>query len=282
MLCACSSAQKYSKLQSELNEFVKDKDATIGIAVIIDGKDTVTVNGMKAFPMLSVYKLPIALALGDHLRLSGQLLNDPILLTQYDMRPDTYSPMRDKYGNRDSVEISLHEILAYALQQSDNNASDVLLKIIGGTDNVQLSLSRLGLDGIKVVSTEAEMHEMPELCYSNTATPIAMATLIDKFQKELDDTFSSDVKHLMETCKTGNNRLAKPLMPTNAVIGHKTGTGFTLSDGRLMAVNDAGYIRLPNGHTYSIAVFIENSGYNMDDTEALISHISEIVFAKIK
>ena len=37
-----------------LEDYIEDKDARIGIAVIIDGKDTVSVNGKREFPMLSV------------------------------------------------------------------------------------------------------------------------------------------------------------------------------------------------------------------------------------
>ena len=85
----------------------------------------------------------------------------------------------------------------------------------------------------------------------------------------------------METCPTGANRLAKPLAGTDAVFGHKTGTGFTLPGGRLMAINDAGYVHLPDGRSYSIAVFIENSGYDMQQTEEIIARISEIVYNRL-
>ncbi len=85
----------------------------------------------------------------------------------------------------------------------------------------------------------------------------------------------------MENCETGTNRLVKPLLPTNAVIGHKTGTGFTLPDGRLMAVNDVGYVHTPDGHRYTIAVFIGNSGYEVAETEDLIAKISDIVYTAI-
>lgn len=125
------------------------------------------------------------------------------------------------------------------------------------------------------------MHHDNSLCYDNSATPIAMAALMQRFDQEFDDSLSVEIKHLMETCGTGKNRLAKPLAVTNAIIGHKTGTGFTLPDGRLMAVNDAGYVHLPNGHRYAIAVFIENSGYDMAQTEDLIAEISQIVFSSI-
>ena len=253
-------------------------DANIGIAVIIDRKDTVEVNGNRAFPMLSVYKFPIAVALGDYLRMSSELSPDILTITPTDLKPATYSPMREKYEGEDTIQLPLYDIMAYALQQSDNNASDILLKIMGGTENAMLSLKRLGIENINVVSTEAEMYEDNQLCYKNTSTPIAMARLLDSFDHNFNDMYTRNMKQLMENCATGVNRLARPLAGTNAVLGHKTGTGFSLPDGRLMAINDAGYVHLPNGRSYSIAVFIENSGYDMEQTEEIIAKISEIIY----
>ncbi len=74
-------------------------------------------------------------------------------------------------------------------------------------------------------------------------------------------------------------RLAKPL--ANAVIGHKTGTGFTLPTGRLMAINDVDYVHLSNGYRYTIAVFIEDTGYDMPQAEELLAQISEIVVSNL-
>ncbi len=278
---SCVHEAPASALQKALEEYVGDKDATIGIAVIIDRKDTINVNGDRAFPMLSVYKFPITVALGDYLRVSSRMLPDSILITRDDLKPDTYSPMRDKYEGLDSLRLPLYEIMAYALQQSDNNASDILLNIMGGADRAMLALKRLGARDINIASTEAEMHDNIRLCYDNTASPLAMARLLDSFDHEFDDVYTRKVKQLMETCETGSNRLAKPLSGTNAVIGHKTGTGFTSPDGRLMAINDAGYVHIPDGRSYSIAVFVENSGYNMPRTEEIIAQISAIVYHHI-
>lgn len=43
-----------------------------------------------------------------------------------------------------------------------------------------------------------------------------------------------------------------------------------------MAVNDAGYVHLPDGTRYSIAVFIADSHYDMEHTEDIIADISEM------
>lgn len=275
---SCGKTISESSLQKELSEYIEDKDAHIGISVIIDRMDTVEINGNHAFPMLSVYKFPIAVALGDYLRVSSEVVFDSITITPSDLKPDTYSPMRDKYEGDEPFQLTLNELLAYSLQQSDNNASDILLKMMGGTDNAMLALKKLGIENINVMSTEEEMYEDNQRCYDNTATPIAMARLLDSFDHDFDDLYTRQVKQLMETCVTGVNRLAKPLTDTDAILGHKTGTGFTLPDGRLMAINDVGYVHLPNGRSYSIAVFIENSGYDMMQTEEIIAKISEIVY----
>lgn len=279
---SCEKATAKNALQSELAEYIKDKDANIGVAVIIDRTDTIEINGNQAFPMLSVYKFPIAVALGNYLRATNKIIPDTLTVTPADLRPDTYSPMRDKYAGSEAVRLPLYEIMAYAMQQSDNNASDILLKIIGGTANAMTALKRLGATDITIASTEAEMHENSQLCYDNSSTPIAMVKLLDRFNYDLDDSYTRTLKQLMETCETGQNRLAKPLSDTNAIIGHKTGTGFPLPDGRLIAVNDVGYVLLPDGRNYSIAVFIENSGYDMAQTEAIIAEISEIVYRHVK
>lgn len=274
---ASSYGNRFARLQTQLEEYVESKDANIGIAVIVDGKDTVSVNGKEPFPMLSVYKLPIALALGDYLLTGSKMIADTITITRGELKTDTYSPMREKYGPVDSLRLPLMEILAYALQLSDNNASDVMLRLLPSRGYVNHFLQREGFRDITVVSTEDEMHQNPQLCYSNSATPLAMASLLWWFDKEKCDRFSLQIKQLLETCQTGTERLAKPFAGRAVQIGHKTGTGFELPDGRLMAVNDVGYVHLPSGRAYTIAVFIANSRYDMSQTEAIIAEISRMV-----
>ena len=39
--------------------------------------------------------------------------------------------------------------------------------------------------------------------------------------------------------------------------------GFPTPEGRISAVNDCGYVNLPNGTRYSIAVFVADSNYDI-------------------
>lgn len=268
----------YAVLQRELNGLVEGKDARIGIAVIIDDKDTIGINQCDTFPMLSVYKFPIALSWGKYCRMGGCDLDSKCRITRSDLLYNTYSPMLKNYSDIDTVMISFRELLAYSLQQSDNNASDIILKCQGGPQYVQRTIDSMGISGICVTSSEAEMYQDNALCYDNSATPLAMAELLNKFDNEFADSVSLGIKQLMESCETGADRLVSPLVHTNAVVGHKTGTGFTLPDGRLMAVNDVGYVHLPDGRKYTIVVFVSNSNYDMATTSGIIANISELVY----
>lgn len=286
MLWGCASHSRYGDLQKSLHEFVADKDADIGVAVIINGTDTVEVNGNKPYPMLSVYKFPIALALADFYRLDSLTFEHPMNILPEDLHPDTYSPMTEKIlasslMSSDTLRLPTRELLRYMLQMSDNNASDIVLKASGGPYSVSAHLEKHGIEGVHVKSSEDEMHTDNSLCYENSATPLALAALMDKFDREFQDSLSIEIKQMMETCATGTERLAKPLIGGKEVIGHKTGTGFTLPDGRLMAVNDAGYVHLQDGRRYAIAVFVGNSGYDISGTEALIAEISKLVHEAI-
>lgn len=271
---------RYTDMETELKTYIHDKDARIGVAVIINGADTVSVNGRLLFPMLSVYKFPQALAVADYCSRNNISLDDNIRITADELRPDTWSPMRDTHGKRE-ISMPLSDILAYTVKQSDNNACDVLFQLIGGPQVADSLMRNLGYDEIRVLNTEAEMHADPHLCYANQSTPLQMAALFDRFYRQgmyHESPILEAVGKMMIQCNTGENRLPFPLSSTDAIIGHKTGTGDCNSQGRIIGVNDAGYVFLPDGQGYSIAVFIADSGYGMAETEKIIADISGIVF----
>ncbi len=285
IMCACSS-NKHEELRQVLSDYISDKSANIGIGIIIDGNDTIDINGKKRFPMLSVYKFPIALALADYYRTNSMTFDHPVAILKDDLRLDTHSPMTEKILAADSLVagslmMPTRTLLAYMLQESDNNATDILLKELRGADYVAHWLNAKGFHDIHVVSTEKAMHDDPALCYANSTTPLAMASLLDKFNNGATDPLSLEIKKSMENCPIKTKRLPRAIHKTKAVIGHKTGTGIPLSNGHLMAVNDAGYVNLPDGRRYAIAVFIEDSAYDLPTTEAIIAEISRITFSAL-
>lgn len=82
----------------------------------------------------------------------------------------------------------------------------------------------------------------------------------------------------MIECETGAAKLPAPLKESGAVIGHKTGSGYRLPDGRLTSCNDIGFVTLPDGRTYFIAVFIKDSALADAENDRLIADISAIAY----
>lgn len=254
------------------------KDARIGVAVIINGKDTVSVNGKRDFPMMSVVKFPLALTVAYWIDTKGMTLNDSITFNGNALNENTYSPMLKKFGKSLNI-MTVRELLELSLIESDNNAADILLNHVGGTSGATSIMRKMGIsDDIVIGASEEDMHRNPYLSYLNRATPLAMAQLFDRFYTEMRNVSQSysEISTMLEQCYTGLDRLAAPLL--SAKIGHKTGTGFPTPEGRISAINDCGYVYLPDGTRYSIAVFVADSGYDMTETSAIIAEISDIVW----
>src|SRR5690348_10908908 len=98
-------------------------------------------NRADHFPMQSVYKLPIAMAV-LHARIP---LDQPVHIARTELVPAAlHSPIRDQHPNGD-FSMPLREVLRYAIAESDGTASDVLLRLVGGPDRVTAYLRELGI-----------------------------------------------------------------------------------------------------------------------------------------
>ena len=81
---------------------------------------------------------------------------------------------------------------------------------------------------------------------------------------------------MMETV-TGKDKL-KAGLPPAIVLGHKTGSSDRDESGLKAGDNDMGFVRLPDGSRYSIAVFVKDSKEDDKTNAALIAAISQKVY----
>lgn len=273
---------RQTQLETQLKEAIKGKKAEIGIAVIIDGKDTVTVNNDIHYPLMSVFKFHQALALADYMGKQKQSLETRLPIKKSDLKPDTYSPLRDKYPQGE-IEMSIADLLKYTLQQSDNNACDILFDYQGGPDAVNKYIHSLGIRECAIAGTETAMHEDLNLCYENWTTPLAAAELVEIFRKKplFPNVYKDFIFQTMVECQTGQDRLVAPLLDKKVTVGHKTGKGDLNAKGQQIGCNDIGFVLLPGGRTYSIAVFVKNSEENNQANSKIIANISRIVYEYI-
>lgn len=268
-------------LRRELEKAVEGVDARVGIAVLSPSGESAAVNGGEDFPMMSVFKLHQALAVCDRLHGNGRSLNETIVdIKAEDMALETYSPLKDRYPNG-GITLSVAELTEYTLKKSDNIACDILFdRIVSPEETDAFIREKAGIDGVKIRYNEAEMQADPMRAYENSTTPTAAVRLLERLWKNeiLPEEQTAFIKKLMIECETAADKLPAPLKESGAVIGHKTGSGYRLPDGRLSACNDIGFVTLPDGRTYFIAVFIKDSALTDAENDRLIADISAIAY----
>lgn len=270
--------QHNNTLRHKLEQLIHPYKASVGIALIhIETGDTLSLNDQKHYPMQSVYKFPLALAVLQQVDKGVLSLEQKVHLTKEDLRP-TWSPVRDKFpeGN---IDLSVKELLAYTIAQSDNNTCDVLFRLAGGTAVVQQYLLQSGIKDIKVVATEAEMAAAWPVQYKNWARPAAMVVLLhDFYQGKLLSRKSTDLLLQMMTESANSPARIKGLLPAGIVVAHKTGTSDTNKEGLTAATNDVGIITLPDGRHLALAVFVADTKETKAVNEKLIAGIAKAVF----
>ena len=214
------------------------------------------INATSRFPMYSVMKFPQALYVADFLNRNDIDLNTEVIVRKDNLMQDTWSPMLNTFEDQRTFTYS--ELLALSLQQSDNNACDILFERCGGPRAVDKYLQDLGFKDIRIQKTEKQMHDTPALSEQNWCTPQSMVALLEWFIAHHND--NEPLRYiwtLMAECQTGSNRLLAAV-PNSAKVVHKTGTGYPLPSGLPSGICDVGIIILDNGQQLPIAVFITN------------------------
>jgi beta-lactamase class A len=136
-------------LHTELTRITSAVRGTVGIcAQHIETQHRVAYNAEARFPMASVFKLPMAVYLLT-LAERGLLQLDQLL----DVQPSDISPgsgMIHSLLFHPGLQLSIMNLLELTLVISDNTASDVLLRVVGGPPAVTQFLRERDLHAIRV------------------------------------------------------------------------------------------------------------------------------------
>jgi beta-lactamase class A len=273
-----SQARPNQQLQKQIELIAAEAKGRVGVsALYLENNESALLNSGDHFPMQSVYKLPICMAVLRQVDAGKLKLDQTVHVTKADfVLPGQASPLRDK--NPTGADVTVRELLSLAVSQSDGTASDVLMNLAGGPGAVTDYLGTVGITDIKVVNTEKEFAGDWQKQYANWAQPDAAVVLLRSLFEGWN--LSSDSRALMlklltET-STGPKRL-KGLLPAGTTVAHKTGTSGSRG-GVTAATNDIGIITLPNGKHVIIAVFVSDSPADEQTREIVIAKIARAAF----
>lgn len=271
---ALRSACASDELRVRMEEIARGAQGSVGAAaLIVEGGEVSAFNGGQKFPMQSVYKLPIGMAVLRQVDTGALKLEQKVAVRRKDfVTAGQYSPIRDK--NPRGVELTLRELLRFMISESDGTACDVLLRVLGGPDVVTKYLGELGVEGVVVATTEKEMGRDETAQYRNWATPEAMIALLRALQEGRG--LSAESRKLLLDFminSTRGPRRIKGMLPAGTIVAHKTGTSGTIR-GLTRATNDVGLITLPDGRHLAVAVFVSDAKADEATREGVIAKVA--------
>ncbi|ADV83238.1 class A beta-lactamase [Terriglobus saanensis] len=241
-------------------------------------------------PMQSVFKFPLAVAVlhrADEGKLfpnqrAGQsldeILDTPVRYLSVDIiSPPNYSPLQDKYP-RGNVDVPLRELITLSVSKSDNTASDILLRILGGPPVLDAYIHTLGVTGFQVRDNEKSLHATNALQYRNTFSPRAATQLLRLMadRSPLSPASTRFLNDIMLHATSGPHRIHGDL-PEGTSVAHKTGTSGT-ANGMDAATNDIGLITLPNGQRLAIAIFVTDAHATPEAIEHVMAQIARAAY----
>jgi beta-lactamase class A len=265
-----------SAFEQRLLALAEGSRGRIGVAAMdLSSGRSVAVLGDQPFPMASTAKVAIVatfLAAVDEgrLRLDNRYpMMFPLPSAKFS---STVAPARP-VGM-----LTAQELIERAMTLSDNHATDGLLAAVGGPVAVDRWLRRVGLTGIRLdhnintmVRDDGVVNPAFTVDVHDSTTPLTMVRLLSGlYQSDWLSPASRDVLiGAMSRCKTGVHRM-RLLLPSEALIGHKTGTLSNTS-------SDVGFIRTPAGHTLALAIYVTGQ-VSKPERESRIATIARAVY----
>jgi beta-lactamase class A/beta-lactamase class A VEB len=282
LITSCQSSNNTDVLRSKIEQIITDKNAVVGVSIIgNNGKDSVSLNGDWRFPMQSVFKFHIALAVLAEVDNGNLSLDQKIVISKDDLLPeDFWSPLRDENPNGGSF--TIEKLIQYSVSQSDNIACDVLIRLIGTPKKVEEYFKKNNIQDIQITFNEEDMQAKWENMFQNWTTPKAASETLKKFYENKNNLLSkSSYDFFWKTNKettTGANRI-KGQLPEGTIVAHKTGwSGTNKETGITAAVNNIGIVFLPNGEYFILSVFVTESKENFETNEKIISDIAKATY----
>lgn len=261
--------------QNKLYAFAQSLKADVGIAILGPDGSVFQVNELKAYPMMSTFKFPIALTVLHKVEQGTLSMNQKIFIKKAALHKNTVSPFRDKHPNG-NIEITVEEALEWMVCYSDNNLTDVLLELVGGTKVVSEFINS---PEFVIRNNEADMHKNWEAQFVNTISPKFAMQLLHKFEqgKMLNPTHTQWLYQAMVNSKTGLKRL-KGQLPEGTLVAQRAGTSFTNKQGITGAINNIGIVELAPNQKIYIAVYVRNIAESFEVGESLIAEIAKAAF----
>lgn len=278
--CALITLSAYSQtpLQQQIAQVSTEAQGTVSVACFLPGtKLNCDLNPYGHEPMQSTFKLPLGVAVLNGVEQGKLSLDQLVRFLPSDIYPGTYSPLQDMYPKA-NVDVPLRKLLELSVGRSDNTATDILLRLLGGPAPVQKYLIAVGLKELHIHDTERSLHDDERRQYANYGEPAGFVKLLRMLADGslLNADHTDYLLSIMAASPSGPMRL-RGLLPPGTLVAHKTGSS-GYENGMAAATNDVGLITLPDGRRLALAVLVTNAHANEAAVEHTIATIARACY----
>lgn len=272
---SCATKNNENELKNKIEKIISTENGDFGVSIIDENNNNIVeINGKKHYPLLSTFKFPIALTILHKVEKRELSMQQQIFIKKEELLENTWSPFKEKHPDG-NISISLEEAINWMIVYSDNNLTDILLRLLGGTETVEKFIDD---ENFVIKNNEDEMHRDWNSQFINKSTPNSFAQLLKKFSegKILNSENTKWLYQSMVKSETGVKRL-KGKLP-NVKIAQRAGTSFTNDEGITGAINNVGIMELPNNQKIYIAVFVHNTSEEFSKGEEIIADIAKTTY----
>nr|WP_221637206.1 class A beta-lactamase [Listeria rocourtiae] len=261
-----TTVKKAPDTTTQLKNLEKKYQATLGVYAIDSGSgETFAHNGNQRFAFASTVK---ALLGGVLLKnLSWDELNQIIKYTKDDLV--SYSPITEKHVD---TGMSLKDIIAAAIQYSDNTAANLMFKQFGGPKGFESQLRELGDKVTDSSRLEPDLTTAIPGDIRDTSTPKAIAETFKKLL--LDRKIAPDKLKFYNEILTGNatgEELIRAGIPSNVKVGDKSGAA------SFGTRNDIAVLYPPHRAPIILVVFSNKANEDDEYDNALIADAARVM-----
>jgi beta-lactamase class A len=274
-LLAQSQPAPLQRLEQSIQRTTRSVNATWGIYVkALETGEEVAVDADRQMETMSTIKIPLMVEVFEQIKAGKFKLGDKYTFVQADSQPGTGTIQRMDPG----AVMTVKDLITMMIIVSDNTATEVLYRMVGGPDAVNARMTALGLQKTRAMNVPSKWFPMlrsaptTEQFYRDgkypfgLSTPREMGHLLEMMERgTLVDKDASDL--MLRIMRGQLYRTRIPRYVTGYTIPHKTG------DFLPYVGDDVGMLEAP-GKTIVLSVFTGNhfgSGEMLENAIGLVA-----------
>jgi beta-lactamase class A len=284
LLCCESIAVDQSTLESTVqrnaNELFKDIEVKTGGRLGLWALNTannkkIAYRSSERFPFCSTFKLILTAAILQKSTQAKNLLDESIVISKEEVTSSGYAPITKNFIGK---KMSVRELCSAAMMHTDNTASNLLVKKLGGVTEVTNFARSLGDDFFRLDRWEPKLSSSIPGDQRDTTTPESMG--LDIYKLTLTNVIPINLKNeLMQWMignTTGETRI-RAGVPAGWKVGDKTGAG------GYGTTNDVGII-WPSEKSKPIilSIYFTKTQKNSSSPHEVIAEATKLILASIR